>query len=109
MNQQQQQRSRARRGGGGGRMEQKEEVVDEPWQQIRYLKEECDAINVENTKLFRQQTLYDEDFVNFMNHIYNADSVRESGNPNMIKVLMRFVFNVVPVKVSSTKEIKWWW
>ena len=109
--------SQSNRRNGDYKTEEKENEFDaeEPWRGIDYLEEQSDGINSENMKLFRQQTLYDQDFVKFMRAIYERilpfKMSREMTNrdQNVNKSLMRFVFNVVPAKVNASKDIKWWW
>jgi len=87
------------------------------------LKSQCDAIETENKKLFRQQTLYDAEFVRFMHDVYDkvlparlraakgdfSSATKSSLVSNATKVLMRFVFNVVAAKVRAPRDVKKWW
>ena len=85
--------------------------MEQPWKNVKYLNNEYDRINKENINIFRQQTLYDKDFVGFMKEIYdkilNNTKLRIGKNVN--KVLLRFVFNVVPIEIMDNTQIKWWW
>eukprot|EP01083_Nonionella_stella_P218749 784141_1 len=80
--------------------------VDKPWKNVKYLNEEYTRITNENNNLFRQQTLYDDAFVTFMKSMFCR---RQPPRPQIHEVLIRFVFNVVPVQVHDKKEIQWWW
>ena len=93
------------------RMRGSHEEQARPWAHVDYLAEQHRAIADENTKLFRQQTLYDPDFVAFMRRLYSVLLV--SGADKRVaddhRVLMSFVFSVVPIEVRDKAEIKWWW
>mmetsp|Transcript_51794 Transcript_51794/g.82622 ORF Transcript_51794/g.82622 Transcript_51794/m.82622 type:complete len:1123 (-) Transcript_51794:111-3479(-) len=89
--------------------------LQQPWKHVTYLKEEYTRIRQENINIFRQQTLYDKAFVRFMRNLYNNVLLAEHSHfakmqdQNRNLVLLRFVFNVVPVELTDSAQIRWWW